>query len=180
MASSFFTTAASATPIVVGCFESSFPEAVALSATTHFEKPFTTPAVCSDFSSSVFDSESIFCVMLAFDYGFDVSIFWTWCFKTTLLLVFGFDNSSFVTADLFVTYSSHGACPAAVNLFSFSVSVSICAVSTTSSFVEFGFSKLTGVSLSGTAGDNIILLFSPVSFFGASKSIKIFLSKLKL
>ena len=30
------------------------------------------------------------------------------------------------------------------------------------------------------AGDNIILLFSPVSFFGASKSIKIFLSKLKL
>ena len=149
MASSFFTTAASATPNVVGCFESSFPEAVALSATTHFEKPFTTPAVCSDFSSSVFDSESIFCVMLAFDSGFDVSIFWTWCFKTTLLLVFGF--SSFVTADLFVTYSSHGACPAAVNLISFSVSVSICAVATTSSFVDFGFSKLTGVSLSGTA-----------------------------
>ena len=145
MASSFFTTTASATPNVLVCFEKSFSEAVALSATTHFEKPFTTPAACSNFSSSVFASESMFSVMLAFYSGFDVSIFWTWCFKPTLLLVFGFDYSSFVTAVLFVTYSSHGVCPAAVNLISFSVSVRICAVGTTSSFVELGFS--TGVTL---------------------------------
>ena len=91
-------------------------------------------------------------VMLAFESGFDASIFWTWCFKTTLLLVFGFHDYSFVTAVLFVTYSLHGVYPAAVKFISFSVSVGICDVGTTSSFVEFEFSKLTAVSLSGTAG----------------------------
>ena len=90
--------------------------------------------------------------MLAFDSGFDTSIFWTWCFKTTLLLVYGFEVSSFVTAVSFVTYSSHDVCPAAVNLISFSVTVGICDVGTTSFFCRIWFFKLTAVSLSGTAG----------------------------